>query len=37
MITNYKGNGYGKRQMQEAVKRIIAQGTVDREKSSVPA
>ncbi|MCI9319489.1 MAG: GNAT family N-acetyltransferase [Lachnospiraceae bacterium] len=24
--TKYKGNGYGKRQMQEAVKRILAQG-----------
>ena len=26
IITKYKGNGYGKRQMQEAIKRIIAQG-----------
>lgn len=24
--TQYKGNGYGKRQMQEAVRRIVAQG-----------
>lgn len=26
IAVKYKGNGYGKRQMQEAVKRIIAQG-----------
>ncbi len=26
IITKYKGNGYGKRQMQEAVNRIITQG-----------
>ena len=26
IAAKYKGNGYGKRQMQEAVKRIIAQG-----------
>lgn len=26
ILTKYKGNGYGKRQMQEAVLRIIAQG-----------
>ncbi len=26
IAAQYKGNGYGKRQMQEAVKRIIAQG-----------
>ena len=27
IISKYKGNGYGKRQMREAVNRIIAQGT----------
>ena len=26
ILTKYKGNGYGKRQMREAVQRIIAQG-----------
>ena len=26
ILTEYKGNGYGKRQMQEAVQRMIAQG-----------
>lgn len=26
ILTKYKGKGYGKRQMQEAVRRIIAQG-----------
>lgn len=27
ILTDYKGNGYGKRQMQEAVRRIIETGT----------
>ena len=26
ILTKYKGNGYGKRQMREAIQRIIAQG-----------
>lgn len=26
ILTKYKGNGYGKRQMREAVQRMIAQG-----------
>lgn len=41
ILTKYKGNGYGKRQMQEAVLRMIAQGankiTVWTNEICVPA